>query len=70
MSPLFADDNSSYRRAMRRAEAETKRREARREEILQTLRRLRETAADPAHMAEQERSRRHRDILDRYPPLY
>jgi hypothetical protein len=70
MPPLFADDNSSYRRAMRRAEAQEKEREARREQILATLRRLREKAGDPAELAAEERAERHRDLLERYPPLY
>jgi len=70
MSPLFADDNSSYRRAMRRQEAEAKRREERREQILETLRRLREKAADPAELAAEERAHRHREMLERYPPLF
>ncbi|MFN8109978.1 MAG: hypothetical protein U0Y82_09070 [Thermoleophilia bacterium] len=70
MPPLFADDNSSYRRAIRREAAEAQRRERRREEILDTLRRLRDSAADPAHLAAQERSARHRAMLDRYPPLF
>ena len=70
VTPLFADDNSSYRRAMRRAQAEERRREVRRAEILDTLRRLRDTAGDPQHEAAEERSRRHREMLERYPPLY
>lgn len=70
MSPLFADDNSSYRRAMRKQEAEAKRREERREQILETLRRLREKAADPAELAAEERARRHKEMLERYPPLF
>jgi hypothetical protein len=70
MPPLFADDNSSYRRAMRRAEEEAREREARREQILATLRRLREKAADPAELAAEERAARHRELLERYPPLY
>ena len=68
--PLFADDNRSYRRAMRRAQEEEKIREARRSEILATLRRLKEEAGDTALMAERERKRRHADLLDRYPPLF
>ena len=68
--PLFADDNSSYRRAMRRAQQEEKVREARRREILATLRRLKVEAGDDALLAERERKRRHADLLDRYPPLF
>ncbi len=68
--PLFADDNSSYRRAAKRAEREEKVREERRRQILETLRRLKQEAADPALLAERERARRHADLLDRYPPLF
>ncbi len=45
-------------------------REARRREILATLRRLKEEAGDLALMAERERKRRHADLLERYPPLF
>ncbi len=70
MSPLFADDNSSYRRAARR-EAELERARARRrDEILATLRRLKDEANDPAAVASQERARRHAEMLERYPPLF
>lgn len=69
-APLFADDNSSYRRALRRAQQEELRRERRRREILDTLRRLKAEAGDPAVVAERERARRHADMLDRYPPLW
>jgi hypothetical protein len=69
-SPLFADDNSSYRRAQRREAQVEKEREQRREQILATLRRLRDSAVDPAAIADQERKRRHQDLLERYPPLY
>lgn len=70
MPPLFADDNSSYRRATRKAEREEKVRERRRREIMDTLRRLKEEAGDPGMEAERERARRHADLLDRYPPLF
>jgi hypothetical protein len=70
MPPLFADDNSSYRRAMRRADQDARAREQRRIEILDTLRRLRDESHDPAQVAAQERSRRHKELLERYPPLY
>jgi multidrug resistance efflux pump len=69
-APLFADDNSSYRRAARRAEREEKERDLRRREIMETLRRLKEEAADSSAQAERERARRHADLLERYPPLY
>lgn len=68
--PLFADDNSAYRRAARRAEKEERDRELRRLEIMETLRRMKEEAGDAAVEAERERARRHADLLDRYPPLY
>jgi hypothetical protein len=68
--PLFADDNSSYRRAARRAEREERRREARRREIMDTLRRLKEESGDAAALAERDRARRHADLLERYPPLF
>jgi hypothetical protein len=67
---MFADDNSAYRRAVRRAEQEERERARRREEILATLRRLREKAHDPAELAAEERAARHRELLERYPPLY
>jgi multidrug resistance efflux pump len=69
-APLFADDNSSYRRAARRAEREERVREERRREIMATLRRLKEEAGDTAVVAERERARRHADMLERYPPLF
>ena len=68
--PLFADDNSSYRRAARRAAREEREREDRRSKILATLRRLKEEAGNEAHLAERERARRHADLLERYPPLF
>jgi hypothetical protein len=68
--PLFADDNSSYRRAARRAAREEREREDRRTKILATLRRLKEEAGSEAHLAERERARRHADLLERYPPLF
>ena len=52
MPPLFADDNSSYRRAMRKAEKDARAREQRRSEILETLRRLRDKSGDPADLVE------------------
>jgi hypothetical protein len=70
MPPLFADDNSSYRRAVRRAEREEREREERRRKILETLRRLKEESADVSLLAERERARRHADLLERYPPLW
>ena len=68
--PLFADDNSAYRRAARRAQQEAEQKEARRREILATLRRLKDEAADPALVEARERERRHAALLERYPPLY
>ena len=70
MPPLFADDNSSYRRAMRKADQDARAREQRRSEILETLRRLRDQSGDPTEIAAQERSRRHKELLERYPPLF
>ena len=69
-APLFADDNSSYRRAVRRAEREERVREERRRQILATLRRLKEEAGNTEIVAERERARRHADLLERYPPLF
>ena len=69
-APLFADDNSSYRRAARRAEREERAREERRREIMETLRRLKDEAADAELQASRERARRHADLLERYPPLW
>ncbi|MEQ8834603.1 MAG: hypothetical protein RIB67_09190 [Miltoncostaeaceae bacterium] len=69
-TPLFADDNSAYRRAARRAEKEEQARARRRDEIMETLRRLKEEADDASLQDERERARRHADLMDRYPPLY
>jgi hypothetical protein len=68
--PLFADDNSSFRRAVRKAEHEARKRDERRSEILSTLRRLKEESADHSLLAARERARRHADLLQRYPPLF
>lgn len=70
MTPLFADDNSSYRRAARKEAEKERQREQRREEILETLRRLKDESNDPAVVAAQERARRHAELLERYPPLF
>jgi hypothetical protein len=70
MPPLFADDNSSSRRAARREAELAKARERRRDKILETLRRLKDEAGDPAALAAEERARRHQEMLDRYPPLF
>ncbi len=67
---MFADDNSSSRRAMRRARHEERAREARREEILATLRRLRDVSGDLSEQDAAARRARRRDVLDRYPPQY
>lgn len=69
-TPLFADDNSAYRRAARRTAALERERERRRTEIMSTLRRLKEEADDQSLHEERERARRHAELLDRYPPLY
>lgn len=69
-APLFADDNSAYRRAARRAEREERAREERRREIMETLRRLKDEAGDEELRSARERARRHADLLDRYPPLW
>lgn len=55
---------------MRRARTEESAREQRRAEILDTLRKLKEDAGDPAAQAAAERLARRKDVLDRYPPLY
>lgn len=65
--PLFADDNSAYRRQLRRQEREERQREARRSEILDTLRRLKAEAEDPTAVDRRERARRHAEMLERYP---
>lgn len=67
---LFADDNSSYRRVARRKAEEEARRAARRMAILDTLRRLKREASDPAVVDARERERRHSELMERYPPLY
>jgi hypothetical protein len=55
---------------MRRADQDARAREQRRTEILETLRRLRDKGHDPAEFAAEERSRRHKELLERYPPLF
>jgi hypothetical protein len=55
---------------MRRADKDARERELRRTEILETLRRLRDKSGDPAELAAEERSRRHKELLERYPPLF
>ncbi|MGI9539294.1 MAG: hypothetical protein ACR2N6_04010 [Miltoncostaeaceae bacterium] len=69
-APLFADDNSSYRRAMRKAEREEAEREKRRTQIMTTLRRLKEEAGDREILASRDRERRHAELLEKYPPLF
>jgi hypothetical protein len=68
--PLFADDNSAYRRAARKAEREEREKAKRRSEILETLRRLKDEADDPSLVQAKERRRRHAELLERYPPLF
>ena len=68
-SLVFADDNSAARRAARREAEEARRREDRRAEILQALRRAKAEAEDPELVAERERERRHKALLERYPPI-
>lgn len=68
--PLFADDNSAYRRVARREERERREREERRREILSTLRRLKDEAGDAGVVDMRVRERRHADLLERYPPLF
>lgn len=66
---MFADDNSAYRRVARREAEAQAQKDRRREEIMATLRRLREEAQDADFQRAQERARRHADLLERYPPL-
>jgi predicted ribosome quality control (RQC) complex YloA/Tae2 family protein len=66
---MFADDNSAYRRVARREAEVQAQKERRREEIMATLRRLREEAQDEEFQRAQERARRHADLLARYPPV-
>jgi len=67
---MFADDNSTYRRAARKKEREERTRRQRRASIMATLRRLRDEARDPSMLAAKDRERRHQEMLERYPPLY
>jgi hypothetical protein len=55
---------------MRKQQREEKVREERRRQIMATLRRLKEEAADGEIIAARERARRHADMLERYPPLW
>lgn len=66
---MFADDNSAYRRAARRDAEKQAQKEKRREEIMATLRRVREEANDEEFQRAQARARRHADLLARYPPV-
>lgn len=68
--PLFADDNSAYRRAAKREQEKERARAARREEIMETLRRLKEESGDNDAQQDRERAQRHADLLERYPPLF
>ena len=52
------------------AEREEREKARRRSEILETLRRLKDEADDPALVQARERERRHAELLERYPPLY
>lgn len=66
---MFADDNSAYRRAARREAEAQAAKDRRREEIIATLRRLRDEARDEELQRARERARRHAALLDRYPPI-
>jgi hypothetical protein len=66
---MFADDNSAYRRVARKEAAAQAQKDQRREEIMATLRRLREEAQDEEFQRAQQRARRHADLLARYPPV-
>jgi len=66
---MFADDNSAYRRVARREAEAEKQKSRRREEIMTTLRRLREEAQDEDLQRARERARRHADVLARHPPF-
>jgi len=67
---MFADDNSTYRRAAKKKEREERQRRQRRASIMATLRRLKDEARDPAILAAKDRERRHQEMLERYPPLF
>jgi hypothetical protein len=66
---MFADDNSAYRRVARREAEKQAQKDKRREEIMATLRRVREEINDEELQRAQARARRHADLLARYPPV-
>jgi len=62
-----AHHDSTLARAKRKAAAEAKEKEQRRHEMIEALRRAKESAADPAEQARRERAKRHSEVLDRWP---
>ena len=67
---MFADDNSAARRAARRKAEEARRKEVRRAEILDALRRAKAEAENPELVAARERAERHAKLLERYPKTW
>ena len=58
---------STLARAKRKAAQDAKDKEQRRHEMIEALRRAKESADDPAEQARRERARRHSEVLERWP---
>lgn len=62
-----AHHDSTLARAKRKAAQEAKEKEQRRHDMIEALRRAKESADDPAEQARRERARRHSEVLERWP---
>ena len=62
-----AHHDSTLAKAKRKAAQEAKDKEQRRFDMIEALRRAKESAADPAEQARRERAKRHSEVLDRWP---
>ncbi|MBM3665753.1 MAG: hypothetical protein FJW92_08180 [Actinobacteria bacterium] len=62
-----AHHDSTLAKAKRKAAAEAKEKEHRRHEMIEALRRAKESAEDLTEQARRERARRHGKVLERWP---
>lgn len=62
-----AHHDSTLARAKRKAAKDAEEKERRRHEMIEALRRAKESADDPAEQARRERARRHSEVLGRWP---
>jgi hypothetical protein len=67
---LDAHPDSTIAKARRRAADEARRREERRQRVIDALRRARDEKGDPVVRSERERAERHQEVLERWPPLW